>query len=1091
MQFATTRPIRPSLLIFVVFLVLGDGARGQDITSNLAAHWKLNESSGTSAADSSGNGRTGTVFGTASWLAGLISNCTYLNSATYVRATGLMGNPVNVTVAAWVNLSAADTSGAEVISLGDCIILRLDEGGTTLKGIVYKGSSTWDSVSSTRTFAGTGWHHVAAVFSDSSNFLRLYVDGVQVASVSSYGAAVYSGLGTNTYIGRHGNGQTAFDFAGKIDDARVYSRALSSSDIAALYTDGWATKSLLLVHDGTSLTSQEVLRRDKVMEWGYKVTQVQDSSAQATYDSALGDVDVAYVPEEIITTDVAYKLREATVGVVIEENGLQDEFGISTSAGAESTGTAVNITNNTQYITSTFSTGSLTITSSSQPLTYTNVTRASGFTSLGTVASNPSLGVIESGATLANSYNSSNVAFGRRVTLPFGGSAFDFAALNSNGQTLVQRALAWAATPPGGTTGLLGRWKLSEVSGTTANDSSGQGNNGTYTNGVTLNAAGPYSCSSSDTAADFDGVNDYVSIANEINFDVTNAITVAAWFKVDTFTKNFQALLCKGNTAWRIQREGTTNQLQFACSGLSTNKVVCTTNVNDGEWHHVVGRFDGSTLSIYIDGVQEASTSVTGTITTNNYNVSIGENLESTGRQWDGKVYDIYVFNYALSSSQISSLASGTGGVWKFSEGTGTTAADTSGSGNNATLSGGATWTSDCGGVKALSTNGTGGKAATTSVFSPPDEGSVAFWMKSNGPLSALGRLFGLGNAWEVRQDTAGYLTFDVGVASATNFVTSQPLNEAGRWYHVVATYSATDDTYAIYIDGQLTNSGTETSGITSQTATILTFGTRTGISTDYWPGAIRDFRVYSRRLCLSEVAQLYGAVGYWTLNETSGTAAAESSSAGASGTYTNGVTLGSSGPVSGSYAAQFDGTNDYVSLPSDSSSYTNGMTIAVWARPTAAGSGARFVDAGVAQDSYNILLGRQSTTTTLEFAVYGSGSSTKKYVRASNAIVLNAWHHYAATINSSGVAKLYRDGTELTISSGSTGYPTIGVPATITRSSNFVGRSNWAVDEYYQGKMYDARVYNRCLCPSEILAIYESGEPFTGVKIIEWVEIQ
>jgi hypothetical protein len=638
---------------------------------------------------------------------------------------------------------------------------------------------------------------------------------------------------------------------------------------------------------------------------------------------------------------------------------------------------------------------------------------------------------------------------------------------------------------------LVGRWKLSEVSGSTANDASGQGNNGTYTNGVTLNAAGPYSCSGTDAAADFDGTNDYVSVANESNFDLTSAVTVAAWFKVDTFTKSFQALVCKGNTAWRIQREGTTNQLQFSCSGLSVTKVVCTTNVNDGQWHHVAGRFDGSTLAIYIDGVHEASTAVTGTITTNNFNVSIGENLESTGRQWDGKAYDVYVFNYALSASQISALASGTAGVWKFSEGTGTAAADTSGNGNNATLSGGATWTSDCGGVKALSTNGTGGKAATASAFSPPDEGSVAFWMKSNGSLSSLGRVFGLSNSWEVRQDTAGYLTFDLGVASATNFVTSQPLNEAGRWYHVVATYSAADDTYAVYLDGQLLSSGTEASGITSQAAAILTFGTRTG-STDYWPGAIRDFRVYSRRLCASEVAQLHGAVGYWKLSETSGTTVADSSGAGTSGTYTNGVTLGGGGPVSGSAAAQFDGTDDHVTLPTMDASFSSGFTFTVWARPTAAGTWTRFFDIGTGSGAHNVYLSRYSTGTTIEFGVYNGGSGTTyKYVRASNAITLNEWHHYAATIDSAGVATIYKDGVAMTISAGSTGYPTIGVPSTATRTSNFVGRSNWTGDSYYQGKMYDARIYNRCLCPTEILKMYEGGEPFSGVRIIEWVEIQ
>ena len=38
---------------------------------------------------------------------------------------------------------------------------------------------------------------------------------------------------------------------------------------------------------------------------------------------------------------------------------------------------------------------------------------------------------------------------------------------------------------------------------------------------------------------------------------------------------------------------------------------------------------------------------------------------------------------------------------------------------------------------------------------------------------------------------------------------------------------------------------------------------------------------------------------------------------------------------------------------------------------------------------------------------------------------------------------------------------------------------------------MDDVRVYNRALCPSEVQALFDGGNPFGGVKIIKWVEIQ
>ena len=76
----------------------------------LEAHWKLNETSGTSAADSSGNGRTGTVTGTSTWVAAVLNNGFSFNGSTKIQATGLMGNPRNVSVAAWANLTTADSA---------------------------------------------------------------------------------------------------------------------------------------------------------------------------------------------------------------------------------------------------------------------------------------------------------------------------------------------------------------------------------------------------------------------------------------------------------------------------------------------------------------------------------------------------------------------------------------------------------------------------------------------------------------------------------------------------------------------------------------------------------------------------------------------------------------------------------------------------------------------------------------------------------------------------------------------------------------------------------------------------------------------
>jgi hypothetical protein len=202
------------------------------VEQELVAHWKLNESSGTSAADATGMGHTGTVTGTTNWTTGVLNNGFQFNGSTRIQATGLLGGPTSFTLAAWAKLTTADTGGSEIISLGDRVFLRLDESGTA-KCSFYNGSS-FVSVSLTQTFAGTGWHHFAATFDNATDAFKLYVDGEQAASTTSTSNVSYSGGGSNTVIGRQGNSGTSNDFTGTIDDVRVYNYALSATQVAEL-----------------------------------------------------------------------------------------------------------------------------------------------------------------------------------------------------------------------------------------------------------------------------------------------------------------------------------------------------------------------------------------------------------------------------------------------------------------------------------------------------------------------------------------------------------------------------------------------------------------------------------------------------------------------------------------------------------------------------------------------------------------------------------------------------------------------------------------------------------------------------------------
>lgn len=160
----------------------------------------------------------------------------------------------------------------------------------------------------------------------------------------------------------------------------------------------------------------------------------------------------------------------------------------------------------------------------------------------------------------------------------------------------------------------------------------------------------------------FDGNNDYAGAKNESLFDIRNQITVAAWIKVSSFDKDFQAIVTKGDTAWRLQRYSNKKKIEFACSGLTINSfgnIWTNKEITDSGWHHVAGVYNGSAIKIYIDGVLDVSTNTTGLISTNNYNVQIGKNAEQANRNWNGWIDDVQIYNRGLDPNEIVIIKSG------------------------------------------------------------------------------------------------------------------------------------------------------------------------------------------------------------------------------------------------------------------------------------------------------------------------------------------------------------------------------------------------------------------------------------------------
>jgi hypothetical protein len=204
--------------------------------------------------------------------------------------------------------------------------------------------------------------------------------------------------------------------------------------------------------------------------------------------------------------------------------------------------------------------------------------------------------------------------------------------------------------------GLVGWWKFDEGTGTTAADASSHGLHGTlvgdpaWVEGV----AGK--------ALEFDGADDYVDLGKDPRFSITGPITICAWIKVKVLDKEWQALVTKGDGAWRLQRNWGQNTLEFACTGVPVpgtlvGSLFGTVNVNDGRWHHVAAVYDRSKVSLYTDGRLDTSVEAAGTMRTSNYKVFIGANDEKPGRNWSGAIDDVRLYSYGLTGEEVVKIS--------------------------------------------------------------------------------------------------------------------------------------------------------------------------------------------------------------------------------------------------------------------------------------------------------------------------------------------------------------------------------------------------------------------------------------------------
>jgi hypothetical protein len=189
------------------------------------------------ANDSSGNARNGTLNNSPTFVTGKNAQAVSLNgSSQYISLpTGIVSTLNDFTIATWVNASSI-SAWTRIFDFGSStsvnMFLTPTSGSTIRFAITTGGNGSEQRINGTAPLT-TGWHHVAVTLSGNTG--TLYVDGVQVGQNTAMTLKPSSlGSTTRNWIGRSQYSGDAY-LNGQIDEFRIYSRALSASEILALF----------------------------------------------------------------------------------------------------------------------------------------------------------------------------------------------------------------------------------------------------------------------------------------------------------------------------------------------------------------------------------------------------------------------------------------------------------------------------------------------------------------------------------------------------------------------------------------------------------------------------------------------------------------------------------------------------------------------------------------------------------------------------------------------------------------------------------------------------------------------------------------
>jgi hypothetical protein len=229
--------------------------------------------------------------------------------------------------------------------------------------------------------------------------------------------------------------------------------------------------------------------------------------------------------------------------------------------------------------------------------------------------------------------------------------------------------LALASVAPADPSGLVGRYDLDELVGTTTLDSSGNGLNAVRVGAPAAIADGRFG-----GGFRFGGFKD--AFAGDFAPLRTSAVTVAAWVRAGSAPGPYQNIVAQGAAScsyasYSLSTDGSADvpRLRFYIWNGSAAPVAPTASnaIWDGAWHLATGTYDGATVRLYVDAQQVGTgTPATGPLVyglpdnrfvIGNYAGNLHDPPACGGNaSFAGDIDEVRVYNRALDAAEIASL---------------------------------------------------------------------------------------------------------------------------------------------------------------------------------------------------------------------------------------------------------------------------------------------------------------------------------------------------------------------------------------------------------------------------------------------------